>query len=518
MYRVLIVDDERFIRRSLINRIDWSRYGMEVVGEAGDGRSAFELLPSLKPDVIFADIRMPVMDGLELAALVQEEYSGIYVILVTAYSDFEYARRGIACGVFDYVLKPLKPEALDGTLARLLPLLEKDEQKKREVTAEEAQRMPEGTCFAALAVQAPKRRGEGKPAAAEQLEIRTRRSADAGRLLYIRDGGGEGYSVYILRWEKGREVPEDLRSAVRELRAEAENADRAGDPEKCQSDGRRYIGISELFRWSGEADTFREAVEESLYALKCRLLYRVPDRIYAWKDARELAGKAVVSRDPSPLPEMARRSFEECKFIEGGQLLETYLDQIPWGRIRNPDTVESIVDVCLTELFRAAWIAGGDYGTDLKLYSACVRRNGYLLEFADPDELSEKLREIIRRSTAAMGEQQDDLAVKAARFLQTHYREDIQICTLEREFNVSGSSLMATFKKEKGVTINNYLTTVRMEKAKELLGSAVVSIQDAASMVGYADANYFARAFKNYTGMTPSQFRAGGKAASSRHT
>lgn len=507
-YRVMIVDDERFIRRSFINRIDWNRYGMEVVGEAGDGKSACEMIPALEPDVIFADIRMPVMDGLELAAFVRERYSGIYVILVTAYSDFEYARRGIASGVFDYILKPLNPELLDETLSRLLPLLEKEGKRRQEVTSEEAQQMPEGTCFAVLAAQRLDRTGEKKPAAV-RLEMCRRSTPERGRLFRLSDCGDSAYSVYLLQWENGDKVPGDILPLVREFHADTENAGRTQDPEADRGKGRPYIGVSEVFRWDGAPDSFQRAVEESIHALKCRLLYRVPDRIYTWADARERSEEQIVPRDPSPLAEMARRSFEEHRFIEGGQLLEDYIRQVPWGKIRNPDTVENIVDVCLGRLFRAAWIAGGDHQMDLKLHAACLRRSGYILEFADPDELAERLREIIRKTTASMGEQQDDLAVKAARFLQTHYRENIQISTLEREFCVSGSSLMTTFKKEKGITINNYLTMVRMERAKELLEGTAVSIQDAAAMVGYADANYFTRAFKNYTGMTPSQFRSG---------
>lgn len=506
-YRVMIVDDERFIRRSFINRIDWNRYGMEVVGEAGDGRSACEMIPALEPDVIFADIRMPVMDGLELAAFVQERYSGIYVILVTAYSEFEYARRGIASGVFDYVLKPLNPELLDETLSRLLPLLEKEGKRRQEVTSEEAQQMPEGACFAVLAAQRLDRTGEQKPAAA-RLEMRQRSTPEKGRLFRISDCGGSVYAVYLLRWENGDRVPGDILPLVRELAAET-GENRIRDPEKGGNGERPFIGVSEVFCRDGGPDFFRRAVEESIYALKCRLLYRVPDRIYTWTDARQRSEEQTVPHNPSPLAEMARRSFEEHRFIEGGRLLEDGIRQAPWGEIRNPDTAEDIVDGCLGQLSRASRIAGGDYQMDLRLHSSCLRRSGYLLEFTDLDELAERLREIIRRITAEMGEQQDDLTVKAARFLQIHYRENIQISTLEREFCVSGSSLMTTFKKEKGITINNYLTTVRMERAKELLEGTAVSIQDAAAMVGYADANYFTRAFKNYTGMTPSQFRVG---------
>ena len=107
MYRVMIVDDEFFIRKSFRNRINWASYQMEVVGEAANGEQAWELVPTLRPDLMFVDIRMPVLDGFDLATLLRDEYPDIIVIIISAYNDFQYARKAIENGVFDYLLKPL---------------------------------------------------------------------------------------------------------------------------------------------------------------------------------------------------------------------------------------------------------------------------------------------------------------------------------------------------------------------------------------------------------------------------
>ena len=130
MYRVMIVDDEIYIRKSFVNRIDWKAYGMEVTGEAANGQEAYQLVPVLKPDLMFVDIRMPVLGGFDLTSLLAEEYPDIVIIIISAYHDFEYARKAIATGVFDYLLKPLEEEELDRTLKRLLSRLE--EKKRRE--------------------------------------------------------------------------------------------------------------------------------------------------------------------------------------------------------------------------------------------------------------------------------------------------------------------------------------------------------------------------------------------------
>ena len=131
MYRVMIVDDELYIRRSFCNRIDWGAYRMSVVGEASNGQEAYELVPRLQPDLMFVDIRMPVLDGFDLVSLLKEEYPEIAIIIISAYSDFQYARKAIEKGVFDYLLKPLEEDEVDKTLKRLLVLLnEREEQNK----------------------------------------------------------------------------------------------------------------------------------------------------------------------------------------------------------------------------------------------------------------------------------------------------------------------------------------------------------------------------------------------------
>ena len=119
MYTVLIVDDEKYIRKSIINRIHWEACGCEVIGEAGDGMEACARISQLQPQIVITDIRMPGMDGLSLAARIAEEYPQIRVIIISAYNDFNYAKSAIRYGVREYILKPVEEKELEGTLLRL---------------------------------------------------------------------------------------------------------------------------------------------------------------------------------------------------------------------------------------------------------------------------------------------------------------------------------------------------------------------------------------------------------------
>ena len=112
MYKLLIVEDEKFIQRGLVQAIDWKSIGFEVIAEAENGKKALQCVEIEKPDVILTDIRMPVMDGLELMSIVYEQYPHIKLVVLSGYGDFSYAQHAIKCGVLGYILKPTKDEEI----------------------------------------------------------------------------------------------------------------------------------------------------------------------------------------------------------------------------------------------------------------------------------------------------------------------------------------------------------------------------------------------------------------------
>ncbi|WP_135546665.1 response regulator transcription factor [Paenibacillus cymbidii] len=119
MYRVLIVDDETSIRKGLGILIDWNDYGFQVAGEAANGLEALRMIQKERYDVLVSDIRMPLMNGLELSQQIYEMGLDTKVILVSGYRDFEYARTAIEFGVANYVLKPINEEILIRALTKI---------------------------------------------------------------------------------------------------------------------------------------------------------------------------------------------------------------------------------------------------------------------------------------------------------------------------------------------------------------------------------------------------------------
>ncbi len=119
MFRVMLIDDERAIRGLLKALIDWQRFSMELVGEASSGIEAINIIDELKPDIVFVDIKMPFMNGIDFTHLALERYPNIKIIILTAFSDFNYARQCIGIGICSYILKPINPEEIHEVLKKI---------------------------------------------------------------------------------------------------------------------------------------------------------------------------------------------------------------------------------------------------------------------------------------------------------------------------------------------------------------------------------------------------------------
>lgn len=124
MYRVMIIDDEQSSRNLLKVAVNWAELSMEVVGEAASGIEAINIIDELHPDIAFVDISMPFMDGIEFTKIVTERYHDLYVIILTAFDDFECARQCVRLPVFDYMLKPIVRDDLSETLLNLKEALD----------------------------------------------------------------------------------------------------------------------------------------------------------------------------------------------------------------------------------------------------------------------------------------------------------------------------------------------------------------------------------------------------------
>lgn len=132
MYKVMIIDDEKSLRNLLKHAIQWGELGLEIAGEAASGIEAINIIDDIKPDIAFVDIKMPFMDGIEFSKLAIQRYPDLKIIILTAFSDFEYARECIGIGVCEYLLKPIVRADIKETLEKIIKKLDAKQPKKEE--------------------------------------------------------------------------------------------------------------------------------------------------------------------------------------------------------------------------------------------------------------------------------------------------------------------------------------------------------------------------------------------------
>lgn len=118
-YKVLLVDDEEEVRNAIEQRINWEELGFEVIGKAQNGVKAMEIAEKLQPDVVITDIKMPYMNGLELARNLKEENPGVRILILTGFDEFEYAKEAVHLEIEEYILKPINANELSECLKRI---------------------------------------------------------------------------------------------------------------------------------------------------------------------------------------------------------------------------------------------------------------------------------------------------------------------------------------------------------------------------------------------------------------
>lgn len=132
--RVVLLDDEALIRKLIRMKMNIEELNLEIVGEFSNAIKALEALSELQPDILISDICMPDMDGISFSEQCMQRYPDVKVIIVTGYNDFEYARRSLKAGVYDYIMKPVQTEELNKTLEKAVNQILSERKVKEEQT------------------------------------------------------------------------------------------------------------------------------------------------------------------------------------------------------------------------------------------------------------------------------------------------------------------------------------------------------------------------------------------------
>lgn len=486
MYRILVVDDEKFIRKSICNRMDWEALGIEVAGEAANGREALEQIEELRPQIVLADIRMPVMDGIAFISEAKKRYPQVHYIFMSAYSDFKYAQQAIRLGVEDYILKPVKTAELEEVLAKIVHGL-KQKQLARHllepVAGESLQSLLGAGQVAAFAFYLESQEGAGgflEDALGDVLaKIGGKRI-----LYYLKDFSPGDCHVFLMKGEGLEE------SGSREL------LEAAWD---CLEEVEGVAACSEVM----ESDSAIRAVESAVRLLMRKMFY--PEKKIL--TARQKAEPTVARKRQQQIREELAYLYQNLSAED--PKLERTLEHIACLAAERENSIWTIENTVAEILVLLRKVSEGRMEeTDYRILFNDIQGKNYLLRYRTAEEFRERLKEVIHNCLGTRNQIEDEDVITAVRqYIRENYLSDLNASETARRFYLSASYLSTLFKEKTGMNMGAYIEGLRMEKAKELLQGTQWPVTEVAIRCGYSDSGYFTKVFKKYTGTTPRQFR-----------
>lgn len=538
MLKVFLVEDEIVMREGIKNNIDWEKEGFEFTGEAGDGELAYPLIQKEKPDILITDIKMPFMDGLELSRLVRQELPDIKVIILSGYDEFEYAKEAISIGITDYLVKPIAGAKLLEAVKKVGKIIEEEQQQRLFLKTFEKERLEnihleKQKIFRSLA--------SGKKPVSELLKD----AREAGV-----DLAANRYNIVLLQiFEEGETVgySEKQNAAAQDIEEMTEHMPgvlmvelgiegwafiiKETDPErsleqilpdfleKLQEIIRGYEGI-EYFggvgRAVGRLSELNRCFEEANRAFSYRYLINRNQIIYSEEEANESFAGGRLKVSSLNVINMDREIVE--RFLKTGlksevrHFIDEYFESVGESGIRSFLLRQYVtMDMFFTTVAMLRQIGYdsedlvercGDFQAMTSVFSSVEQTKSYLQGVF---EAALDLRDTVSQKKYS------SLLKNARTYIEQNYdNEEISLNTVAASVNLSPNHFSTIFNQETGQTFIEFLTHVRMEKAKELLRGTSMRMSEIAYTVGYKDAHYFSYLFKKTQECTPREFRSQG--------
>ncbi len=450
MYKILIVDDNPLIRMGIKNMITWEKFNAQLIGSAQDGEEAISMIREKKPDLVITDIRMPGMDGVDLLKQIRTGNFGVETIVVSAYNEFAYAKEAMKTGSINYILKPINPKELN-----------------------EAVR------------QAIDKKQNGSP---------------------VVDPGREGHQLTGVIAYKTEEI-----DRISQLYAKLDGVDQFSAEKLSQRLFRIYVYDH------SEREIIKRLRErgEGVYLLGYCKLEEAEVFDHVWKRALSRAADEMVlvdkrileNRNHPPLKENEIQLYcmaGNTEMVIGTmhELVGDIVESSPFSYHAFKEVIEHFM-VILFPLKMS-------YENYIKEYMDKLSKQEQELNYLKLDEIISDADQIISkicREYEKKAGSKKQLTRLVKDLVDKNYMTEITPSRIAQLFYVSPAYLSRTFKQEEHLNLNNYITQVRMEKARLLLENTTERVAEIAKKVGYEDANYFTKVYKRYQGSAPKDSR-----------
>lgn len=520
----MIVDDEPVIRRGLTSFIPWQELGCKVVCLALDGKDALEKFKKYKPDIVVSDIKMPEMDGIELSKFIYLNHPATKVILLTAYSDFNFAQSAIKYGVVDFVLKPTSSEKLIEALDKAKAIIDDEKSKSSKINILENE----------LSVT--------KQELQESfiLKVINRVITESSIIINKADSLGiklyNYYAVIIGTSKKDRHSisEEGSQNQVSEIKNLIPvvlkdykyfcviinnrclcifiNLQKTDSCQNAQNiidicneilhsvnslvDANISIGISNL---KDSIKDISEAYEESREALSQKFF--VDKNIFIYTGYKGI-------NDPEIVLSINRYFDSLLKHVQSGEYNLAVNDLGSMFDIYKNNNI-SISDTKNISMLLYSYILAS-LPVQNEAYLKRINTGSKILESQSVEEIYRILIStvyMVTKETKKPGSYSQSIIDIINKYIEENYGMDINLASIAKYVHLNSSYLSRLYKKETGETLSEKIAKVRIQKAKELLKNTDFKIYEISSKVGIENTNYFSILFKKYTSMYPKDYR-----------
>ena len=529
MYRILLADDEGIVINSLSMIIEKNYEGQFEIESAKSGRMAIEVAERFRPDIIFMDIQMPGINGIDAMKEIRSLLPAVIFIVLTAYDKFDYAKEAINLGVIDYLNKPYNQKSIVASIDRAVVELDARREKRRQdlQTKEKLETVIpiiENGFISSILFQEPFEEDIENYKNLLSLDVDSGYMAavmfgESWQGNYLTNAVGSAVRAQTVYYTKVRDIIRDTfpgavvgsissnkipvfvprsdlsmeygersdliersRVAVREMR----NA----------TDIQYRIGIGGIRKLKNCYESYEEALK-ALYSTKGSVAH-VDDLPIA------------VSYEESYPVDLENDIFEKLSDADVDGCLLVSNKFFDWMCEKHSDDIMSIKLKSLEFVLRAE---SDMYRSGGHLYEFESRKDylSEIINMASMDEIKtwfiEKMKNAVANMTTGSSDHTHYLIKQALEYIENNVAKDISLNEISEKLNISSYYFSKLFKEETNEGFVEFLTKRRVEKAKEMLKDPAKSIKEIGSSCGYSDPNYFSRIFKKATGMTPTEYK-----------
>lgn len=474
MYKAIIVDDEKWIVEGIKAEAAWGSFGFEVVGSAENGREAMTLIERCRPDVVFTDIKMPLMNGLELIKTGRETYPDTLFVVLSAHAEFAYAQKALNYGTFGYCLKPFEIEEIHGMLNRLSAELS----ARRPVSAPcSFPDLYEAIC--ANETNLVKRiLGENGMEPQNKSSIQPIVIAVQSGKLPVVSGQIKHLGFPMSPRRSGFLVYEhESESFIQTLLS-------TGDASLCS------IGIGYALSDLSELSSSLEAASLASYGMF----------------TTGQSGVFIAPPHTNPLTEEVLRNLSQAMAkkdrVEFTAIMNSARQHFRSGRLSIKDAY--LIFTAVMTLFYTEGVT-----SPARVFEGYEQLSYH---FGDADAMIDYLMEhtlgyLSEEMPALFNEVSHKTIKKMLAYIHDHFTNDISIQSLSEKFYLSPNYLCHLFKKEVGENFIEYISRLRIEYACKLLAETDLAIKHIGEKCGFNDYFYFTRIFKRIVSQTPTQYR-----------